>query len=168
MNAVGACGLQLYNFGISISIVFFHENWRPDSFYDKIKVNVGLGVHSLLLLDIKVKEQSWENMARGKLIYEKPRFMTINQAIAQLFEVEDKKGENQYSRNSIACGIARVGSKTQLIVSGTLEELEKIDFGGPLHSLILVGKMHFLEAEYLKTFAVDKDSFDKFSIIEDH
>lgn len=64
MNAIGACGLQLYNYGQSISIVFFTDNWRPDSFYDKIKVNRVMGLHSLLLLDIKVKEQSIENMAR--------------------------------------------------------------------------------------------------------
>lgn len=33
MNAVGACGLQLYRFGEAVSIVFFEPNWRPDSFY---------------------------------------------------------------------------------------------------------------------------------------
>src|SRR4051812_8779222 len=37
MNAIGACGLQLYNFGQTISIVFFTDPWRPDSFYDKVK-----------------------------------------------------------------------------------------------------------------------------------
>lgn len=29
MNAVGACGLQLYRFGESVSIVFFTDTWRP-------------------------------------------------------------------------------------------------------------------------------------------
>lgn len=64
MNAVGACGLQLYNFGQTISIPFFTDNWRPDSFYDRIKENRNLGLHTLCLLDIKVKEQSIENLAR--------------------------------------------------------------------------------------------------------
>ena len=64
MNAVGACGLQLYNCGQTISIVFFTDTWRPDSFYDRIKENHVLGLHTLCLLDIKVKEQSIENMAR--------------------------------------------------------------------------------------------------------
>ena len=36
MNAVAACGLQLYRFGQTVSIVFFTETWRPDSFYDRI------------------------------------------------------------------------------------------------------------------------------------
>jgi len=64
MNAVGACGLQLYNFGQTVSLVFFTDTWKPDSFYDRIKENVDLGMHTLVLLDIKVKEQSEENLAR--------------------------------------------------------------------------------------------------------
>lgn len=64
MNAVGASGLQLYNFGQTVSLVFFTETWKPDSFYDRIKENVDGGLHTLVLLDIKVKEQSEENLAR--------------------------------------------------------------------------------------------------------
>lgn len=64
MNAVGACGLQLYQFGQTVSLVFFTETWKPDSFYNKIMENRRIGLHTLLLLDIKVKEQSIENMAR--------------------------------------------------------------------------------------------------------
>ena len=64
MNAVGACGLQLYNFGQTVSLVFFTDSWRPDSFYDRIRENADLGMHTLVLLHIKVKEQSEENLAR--------------------------------------------------------------------------------------------------------
>lgn len=32
MNACAACGLQLYNFGQTVSICFFTDNWRPYSF----------------------------------------------------------------------------------------------------------------------------------------
>jgi diphthine synthase len=52
MNAVGACGLQLYNFGQAVSIVFFTENWRPDSFYPRIQANRQAGMHTLCLLGI--------------------------------------------------------------------------------------------------------------------
>jgi len=44
--------------------VFFTETWKPDSFYDRIKENADLGMHTLVLLDIKVKEQNEENLAR--------------------------------------------------------------------------------------------------------
>lgn len=64
MNAVGAAGLQLYHFGPTVSIPFFTETWRPDSFYAKIKQSRSQHWHTLCLLDIKVKEQSIENLAR--------------------------------------------------------------------------------------------------------
>ncbi|CAB4492983.1 diphthine synthase [Rhizophagus irregularis] len=163
MNAVGACGLQLYNFGQTISIPFFTDNWRPDSFYDRIKENRNLGLHTLCLLDIKVKEQSIENLARGRKIYEFPRYMTINQAIMQLLEIEENRKQNAYTSETLAIGIARLGSLTeQLIKAGTLNQLLSEDFGPPLHSLIIVGnRMHILEADYIKYFVADKNKFDE-------
>ncbi|KAG8928998.1 diphthine synthase, partial [Tulasnella sp. 418] len=63
MNAIGACGLQLYNFGQTVSIPFWTEKWRPVSWLGRIRENFELGLHTLVLLDIKVKEQSEENLA---------------------------------------------------------------------------------------------------------
>jgi len=121
MNAVGSCGLQLYNYGQTISIVFFTETWQPDSFYDRIKENMNIRLHTLCLLDIKVKEQSEENLARGRRIYEPPRYMSVNLAVEQLLLIEDKRKGNVYNKNSLAVGIARLGSDDQLICAGTLE-----------------------------------------------
>lgn len=64
MNAVGACGLQLYNFGQAVSLPFWTDSWQPDSWLARIRENFGLGMHTLALLDIKVKEQSEENLMR--------------------------------------------------------------------------------------------------------
>ena len=50
MNATGCCGLQLYRFGETISIPYWTDTWQPDSFYDKIKVNINNGFHTLCLL----------------------------------------------------------------------------------------------------------------------
>uniref|UniRef100_A0A674DXP3 Diphthamide biosynthesis 5 n=1 Tax=Salmo trutta TaxID=8032 RepID=A0A674DXP3_SALTR len=43
-NAVECCGLQLYNFGETVSIVFWTDTWRPERFYviSKEKICVGL------------------------------------------------------------------------------------------------------------------------------
>lgn len=87
MNAIGCCGLQLYNFGETVSIPFWTDSWEPDSFYDKIVDNHKRGMHTLCLLDIKVKEQTVENMMKGRKIYEPPRFMTTQQAANQLMQV---------------------------------------------------------------------------------
>ena len=64
MNAAGAVGLALYNYGQTVSIPFFTDNWRPDSWLERVRENLRLGLHTLCLLDIKVKEQSEENLAR--------------------------------------------------------------------------------------------------------
>lgn len=64
MNAVAACGLALYNFGQTISIPYFTDSWRPESWLERIEENNKLGLHTLCLLDIKVKEPSEENLAR--------------------------------------------------------------------------------------------------------
>ena len=41
---------QLYNFGETVSIVFWTESWKPQSFYDKIMKNLNAGLHTLCLL----------------------------------------------------------------------------------------------------------------------
>ena len=48
--------------------MFFTDSWRPDSFYPRIAANRQRGLHTLCLLDIKVKEPSLESLARGKKV----------------------------------------------------------------------------------------------------
>ena len=59
LNAVGACGLSLYKFGETVSIPFWQDEWKPESFYDRIVSNRKNGLHTLCLLDIKVKLLRW-------------------------------------------------------------------------------------------------------------
>ena len=47
MNAAGASGLQLYNFGQTVSVPFFTETWRPSSFVERIAENMRIGCHTL-------------------------------------------------------------------------------------------------------------------------
>ena len=161
LSAIGSTGLQLYNFGQTVSMVFFEENWKPSSFYDRIKENVQIGLHTLILLDIKVKEQSLEDMARGRKVYQPPRFMTVAQCAQQMLEIEGERKEGVYGQNSIAIGAARVGSREQKIVTGTLKELCDADLGEPLHSVVLLGKRtHEMERLYIRQFAVNTGSFE--------
>ena len=92
--------------------------------------------------------------------------MTVSQAIEQLLEIEKLKGENVINENTVAVGLARVGQKDQLIVSGTLSELLEVEFGKPLHSLVIPGRMHFLEADFLRTYALNSQTFDQYSEIQ--
>ncbi|KAL8900354.1 MAG: hypothetical protein Q9207_005740 [Kuettlingeria erythrocarpa] len=161
MSAVGATGLQLYNFGQTVSMVFFTDTWKPSSFYDRVKENRQIGLHTLMLLDIKVKEQSEENLARGRKIYEPPRFMSAAQCAAQMLEIEEERGEGAYAPDSLAVAVARLGASDQRMAAGTLMQVSGIDLGAPLHSLVLLGKAHDLEREYISEFAINRDVFDR-------
>ena len=48
---------------------------------------------------------------------------------------------------------SRVGAPDQLVVRGTLSELSRVEFGPPLHSLVLVGRPGVDEKEMLECFA---------------
>ena len=130
MNAIGCCGLQLYRFGETVSICFFTSTWQPDSFYDKLVQNAAAGLHTLALVDIKVREATLPSMARGKPEYLPPRFMTVRQACQQLIATEAKRGRGVCTPATRAVGVARVGADDQVVVQGTLQELQSVDFGG--------------------------------------
>jgi len=187
MNAVGACGLQLYNFGQTVSIPFWTDTWKPDSWLARIEENAKIGLHTLVLLDIKVKEQSIENLARGRKIYEPPRYMTPTIALRQIISAiqtaanaspesaEDLSDDpslptsssthaSSFSeRETLALSLSRVGTPTQSIRSGTIASLaakEEDFFGGPLHSLVIVGhRVHPMEIQYAAQWAVDEDEW---------
>ena len=145
LNSIGITGLSLYRFGETVSIPFFTEKWRPYSFYDKICRNYKNDLHTLILLDIKVKEISEENLAKGKKIYEKPRFMTVNQALEELLEASNKsetiiENKGLINEDNLCYGVARIGSESQIIKAGKIKDILKQDFGKPLHSVVLCAK----------------------------
>ena len=66
----------------AVSIVFFTDSWRPDSFYPRIAANRQRGLHTLCLLDIKVKEPSLESLARGRKVCIKDKDSLQSQGLA--------------------------------------------------------------------------------------
>ncbi|EDO05889.1 putative diphthine synthase [Babesia bovis T2Bo] len=153
INAIGRTGMQLYRFGEIVSIPFFETNWSPDSFYDKIVKNMEANLHTLCLLDIKVRERSIENLMNNRMIFEPPRYMSVNIAIDQIFRIDHTK--HRLPSNTRAIGVARLGSKTAKIAAGTLKELKDIDFGEPLHSMVICApQLHDIEEEYFKHYRI--------------
>lgn len=178
-------------------MVFFTPTWRPSSWYDKLKENATLGLHTLILLDIKVKEvdlhefalrgggrrilddrydiddeddeDNNDGNARSKLKSTKlgqpgqPRFMTVAECAKQMLEIEEERNEGICTpEETLAVGVARLGTENQKIVSGTLKELAEQDLGEPLHSLVVVGKKcHDLERDYVREFAVSGENWDR-------
>lgn len=160
INAVGCCGLQLYSYGEIVSIPFWTETWKPDSFYEKIKKNRRNGLHTLCLLDIRVKEPTLESLVKKKREYEPPRFMSCATAAEQLMRIVEalpETDEFDLSKQTLAMGVARVGHETQKIVACSLEKMQSMDLGTPLHSMVIPGSdahLHPLEKEYMDQFLV--------------
>lgn len=158
LNAVGCCGLQLYSYGETVSIPYWMDGWQPDSFYDKIENNFRNKMHTLCLLDIKVKEPTLESLVKKKKEYMPPRFMSVNEAAQQLLEIIKSKKANSetavdITEDNLCIGLARVGSENQKIIACSLRDMSEVDLGGPLHSLVIAGPiLHPLEEEYLRKF----------------
>ena len=135
-SAVGETGIQLYKFGKTTSIVFPEKNYFPESPYDAVNDNLKMNLHTLCLLDIKSDED---------------RYMTVNDGIKILLQIEGKRGEGGFTKETLCVGCARLGGD-ETIKFGTAGELMKADFGKPPHVLIIPGKLHFVEEESLLRF----------------
>lgn len=65
------------------------------------------------------------------------------------------------SRETIGIGLARVGQDTQLIAAAPLGDLLTLDFGAPLHSLVLAAPpqhLHVLESDILQRIRARPDA----------
>lgn len=59
---------------------------------------------------------------------------------------------SELTSETLCVAVARVGWPDQKIAVCTLEQMTKLEMGAPLHSLIIVGKVHPLEFDYLRMF----------------
>lgn len=134
----GLLGLQNYKFGRTTTLVYPEKNYFPTSPYDVIKENKKMGLHSLVLLDIQA---------------EKERCMSANEGMEVLLKMEEIRKEGIINNETIVCVVARAGSGGPVVCAGTIDDLISRKYGKPLHSLVLPGKLHFMEIEALKTLA---------------
>ncbi|HLD79646.1 MAG TPA: diphthine synthase [Candidatus Nanoarchaeia archaeon] len=138
LTAVGITGLQLYKFGKTTSIPFIEDHPNLETPYTVLKENQQSGLHTLFLLDLKPDQE---------------RFMTVNQALEILENIEARKKEKVIKKNMFVVGCARLGSNNAIIKAGPLEKIKTLDFGNPPHCLIIPGKMHFMEEEVVKFYS---------------
>ncbi len=134
-SAICETGLHAYKFGSTVTIPFSEKtgNKFPTSISKEIKENESRGLHTLLLLDI---------------ISEKNKYMTPNEGMKIL---QQMKVFTKYTEIVV---FARAGSDKPFIVCGKVEDLIEKNFGEPPFVIILPGKMHFTEKEYLEMFRV--------------
>jgi diphthine synthase len=133
---VSLSGLHNYKFGKTVTVPF-PENFSETP-YKVIAQNKKLGLHTLCLLDLKATEN---------------KFLSINQALAMLQTVEDKKKLGVITPETVAVGLARAGSDNPTLKAGFITGLMGFDFGEPPYSLIIPGDLHFMEIDALIALA---------------
>lgn len=131
LTAVAETGLSPYKFGRTVTLPL-PERGRADAILNAIAENLDHGLHTLVLLDLDA---------------EAGRHLTISQATAILINADRPE---TFSRETLAIGVARLGSETALIKAGKAVEIGEADFGAPPHALIVPGRLHFIESEALK------------------
>jgi diphthine synthase len=134
----GILGLQNYKFGRTTTLAYPEKDYFPTSPYDIIKDNKKMGLHTLILLDIQA---------------DKKRYMTANEGMELLLKMEEKLKGNIFKKDSIICVVARAGSAEPITVAGHIKDLIDRDYGPPLHTLVIPGKLHFMEIESLQLLA---------------
>lgn len=133
LTAVGITGLSLYNFGKTTSIPF--DNKDVEAPYDVIRENGDL--HTLVLLDLSPSE--------GK-------FMMASAAIGYLLGVEEKRKEKVFTKKTKCVVCSDLGSDDPEIVYGAAGDLVSYQFKRLPQCLIVPGKLHFMEEDFLKHY----------------
>lgn len=136
--APSALGLQPYKFGRTVTLPFPEPGFVPSSPYERILENQERGLHTLVLLDIKEEEG---------------RYMTSQQGVRWLLDAEQRVGSGLIKKDTIICAAARVGARDERVAANYPERMTQLELGGPLHTLVVPGKLHFMEAMALVKFA---------------
>ena len=136
--AIGISGLQVYKFGKTVTIPFPEYGVISETPYNIIMENRQRNLHTLCLLDVKA---------------EKEKYMTIKEALEILMKIEEEKNKGIITGDTLAVGIARVGSENTEVKAGAVNKLLKYNFGSPPHTLIFPASLHFMEVKALITLA---------------
>jgi len=125
-SAVLETGLQIYKFGKIATIPFY----QTDVPYKILEENLKNGAHTLFLLDIT-----------------KEKLMSCAEGLKILLNLENKFRKKLISKETEVVVFCRVGSSEQILKYDKIKNL--IDLNCSPCVIIILGKLHFLEKEFL-------------------
>jgi diphthine synthase len=136
VSAIAETGLHLYKFGPCVTIPFPEKTKGklPESIYDVIKMNKSRGLHTLCLLDV---------------VSEEDKYMTPEEAMRILLDIENKRKEEVFTKDSKLIVASYLGSDKPLIIFGKIQDLLKKKIQEKPSVLIIPGILHFTEREIL-------------------
>ena len=120
--------------------------YKPTSPIERLAENLGAGLHTLVLLDVKADEG---------------RFMTAPEALRLMVEMADASGAKardplapkdagkSFGPKTLAVVVERAGEPDARARAATVERLLTFEYGPPMHCIIVPGAMHFEEQSAL-------------------
>ena len=137
--AIGESGLDLYKFGPTATVPFWHRNYEPTSFLDVVDRYLRNGEHTLLLLDVQQEQH---------------RPMSISEAVGILKGAKAKRGGGLIRDGLKVIVLANAGREDRFADYLALGEAEKKlgkALSGKALSIIVPAKMSFAEEENLSS-----------------
>ncbi len=141
-SAASASGLHYYKFGGTITVTREGVDVMQQV-YQTLHRNLLFGIHTLLLLEAKGESNEG---------------VTPNGAIGGLLQAERNFKRAVISDDTFGIVLSRVGRADFDAKAGTLSRLRQLDFGNQPHSLIIPARLHFTEAEAVRSiFSLNQD-----------
>lgn len=140
LTAVGETGLMPYKFGRPATLCFPDKGVVQKTVYETILKNKRMGLHTLVLLDIKAEEN---------------RFMDTPTGLGILLEMERRMKKGIVSGQEKIVSACRIGGD-ETIVYGSINELarDRRLKGNTPAVIIIPGELHFMEKEYIELFMI--------------
>jgi diphthine synthase len=136
--AAGFLGLMHYRFGRTVSLPLPSTGFAPISPLEHLASNRARDLHTLVLLDLRPDEG---------------RFLTASSALALLRE-RDPREQYLTDAEPIAV-VARVGREDAAAWVGSFARLRDLDFGAPMHCLVVLAPtLHFEEEAAIARYRV--------------
>jgi len=129
--AASASGLHSYKFSRTVTVTR-ESVGKLTQAYHILHENLLEGAHTLLLMEYDV--QSGEGVSPAD-------------AIAGLLLAEANFKRGVVGEDTFGIILSRLGREDAAVAAGSLAELAKRESGGPPHSLVIPGKLHFTEVE---------------------
>jgi diphthine synthase len=133
-SLIGESGLQIYKFGRVSTIM--SEPQSAISVYSTLLDNLLLGNHTLILTEYS---ETKDNIS--------PFFLDPTVALKKLMDVEKDQRSRAFTEETFVLVASRIGRTDKKIISGQVRSLLEIDYGTGPHSLIVPGRLHFVEKE---------------------
>ncbi|BCS90825.1 MAG: diphthine synthase [Candidatus Micrarchaeota archaeon] len=114
--------LDIYKFAPPFTLPYWLDNYKPTSFLDKLKLNLEIKMHSVIILDINK---------------ELKRSMSLQEAYATISKAQEDRRLNIIDDDTMILLMSDLGTSSQRIVYAKLSDLIRMQYSYRLATLIL-------------------------------